>query len=403
MRILALNAGSSSLKFRVADATGSATTVLAGGAVEGIGSEPVLWTERDGTRSTPAPVEAATPGAAAEPVLSWLADQGIFDATVGGAVGFRIVHGGDRFTEPTVLGEAALDAIGDLRELAPLHNGPALDVVDEVKDRLPDLPLVAVFDTDFHRTMPPSARVYAIPTDLAEAHGLHRFGFHGLAHRSMAEQHAALTGRADHKLVTLQLGNGCSAAAIDAGRSIETSMGLTPTEGLVMGTRSGDVDPTLVVHLAERADLSVAEAAGILDRRSGLAGLSGIGADMKHLLDQAHQVDDADRPAAQLAIEVFCRRATHYVGAYLALLGGADAVVFGGGIGERSSEIRRRICEPLRWAGLALDGDRNDTAAGDAPERISADGASLEAWVVPVDEEAVIVDDTRRVLEPTTS
>jgi acetate kinase len=256
--------------------------------------------------------------------------------------------------------------------------------------------MVAVFDTAFHRTMPEVARQYALPVELALRHRIRRYGFHGIAHASLADGYAAGTGTPLEKvrLITLQLGNGCSVAAIAQGRSVETSMGFTPLEGLVMGTRSGDVDASIVSYLAEREKVAAAEVERWLNERSGLLGLSGRSNDMRELLRVAEQEQDKQ---AQCAIDLFCYRVRKYLGSYLAVLGGADAIVFGGGIGENAPEIREQICQNMKWCGLELNRDLNREAVGLAPGRaakITVVGSRLAAYVVATDEETWIARET---------
>jgi acetate kinase len=288
---------------------------------------------------------------------------------------------------------AALEAI---QELAPLHNGPSLQVIRTARARLGEqLPMVAVFDTTFHHTLPPCASQYAIPRDLATRHHIRRYGFHGLAHRYMMERYSALTTTPINqlKLITLQLGSGCSAAAIDAGRSVDTTMGLTPLEGLMMGTRSGDVDPSLPGFLAAKEGVTLDEIEAWLNTRSGLLGVSGHSADMRNLL----RVGAQGHAEAVLAIDLFCYRIRKSIGAYLAALNGAQAVVFGGGMGEQAPEIRARICADMDWCGLALDAARNVAATGNEA-RISTDEARVHAYVIPVDEASLIAQDTAACL-----
>jgi acetate kinase len=274
--------------------------------------------------------------------------------------------------------------------MAPLHNGPALAAIRAAREALgPAVPMVATFDTTFHRRMPEKAARYALQPELAERHGAFRYGFHGLAHRYMAERHAEITSSPEARLITLQLGNGCSATAISAGRSVDTSMGLTPLEGLMMGTRSGDVDPSLPSYLAHREGVEVAEVVGWLNKRSGLLGVSGTSRDMRELL----RARDRGDGRAALAVEMFCYRAKKQVGAYLAALGRADAVVFAGGIGERAPEVRAEICSGMEWCGLTLDLERNTRAVG-VEARISADSSPVEIYVIPVDEATIIARDT---------
>jgi acetate kinase len=329
---------------------------------------------------------------AARRVLRWLGDVAMLGAGGIAAVGHRVVHGGERFVEPTILDEGVIQAIEKLSHLAPLHNGPALSAIRAARAVLgPALPMVATFDTAFHRTMPEQASQYAIPRELAEKHGIRRYGFHGLAHRYMVERFAAVTGTPLEKVkvITLQLGNGCSAAAVKGGRSVDTSMGFTPLEGLMMGTRSGDVDPSLAGFLASREAVRIEEAEDWLNTRSGLLGVSGRSRDMRELLEAEGQ---GDAPATK-AVAMFCYRARKYVGAYLAALGGAHAVVFGGGIGENAPEVRRHICSGMDWCGLKLDPARNAAAVG-AEARISPDDAGIQVYVLPVDEGIIIARDT---------
>ena len=302
-----------------------------------------------------------------------------------------MVHGGDRFLESTRIDDVVLHALDALQALAPLHNAPSLAGIRAARARLDRAtPMVAVFDTSFHASMPEEAATYAIPPDLAARHGVRRYGFHGTAFRSVLAGYAALT-RTDERsarLVALHLGGGCSAAAIRDGRSVETSMGFTPLEGLVMGTRSGDLDPAIVTHLAGREGTSAEEIVRLLNEDSGLLGLSGSSGDVRDLLAR-----EAEDPRARLALEVFCHRVRKYVGAYLAVLGGADAVVWSGGIGEHAHEIRARVSAGLERLGIALDPARNRATVGTAGE-ITAPGASIRSWVVPADEAAVIARDT---------
>ena len=390
MRVLAINCGSSTLKFLLVD-TGNGRR-LAWGSVERIGGEASarFASAQGGGSAEGTRVEAPDHGAAARVVLDWLgpASDGV------DAVGHRVVHGGSQYLEPTIVDDGVLAAVQEASVLAPLHNAPALAALRASLEALPSTPMAAVFDTAFHRTLPPAAAAYAIPPELTERHGIRRYGFHGLAHRSMAERYAELTSRdpARTRLITMQLGSGCSATAIAGGTPVETSMGFSPLEGLVMGTRSGDVDPSLPAYLARREGVDAATVEHWLNRRSGLAGVSGGESDMRNLLDAARRGD----ARAALAVDMFCHRARKYVGAYMMVLGGADAVVFGGGIGENSPEVRERICAGMEWCGLVLDGERN---ARTSEGCITADGSTVEGFVVEVDEEILIARDTAALLE----
>jgi acetate kinase len=255
--------------------------------------------------------------------------------------------------------------------------------------------MVAVFDTAFHSTLPNHASKYAIPEELAEKHHVRRYGFHGIAHQYMTERYAAIASKAVDQvnLVTLQLGNGCSAAAVKGGRSVDTSMGFTPLEGLMMGTRSGDVDPSLAGYLARCEDVDTEEAERWLNRRSGLLGVSRLSQDMRELLEAEHRGD----ASAAMAVTMFCYRVKKYIGAYLAVLGGADALLFGGGIGENAPQVRERICSGMKWCGVILDQERNTKAVG-REAWISADRSQIGIQVIPVDEARLMARDTIRCL-----
>ncbi len=384
MTVLVLNCGSSSVKFRLVE---DGARCRARGVVERIGRDSLATFEAGGRPpwrdTTPVPDHAA----AVHRVVDWIrAEEARVDA-----VGHRVVHGGARFTRPMVLDRAVEETIEALERLAPLHNAPSLAGIRGARAALGgDLPMVAVFDTAFHATLPAAAAGYAIPYELAERHGIRRYGFHGTSYRAVLGRYGELTGTPPEQatLVALHLGNGCSAAAIREGRSVDTSMGFTPLEGLVMGTRAGDLDPALVGHLARVEGVGVDEVERWLNERSGLLGVSGRSRDMREVLAAA-----GEEPRARLAVEMFCYRARKYVGAYLAALGGADAVVFTGGIGENAPEVRARICAGMEWCGLRVDAARNAAAVG-REGLISAEGARLAAWVIPTDEELMIARDT---------
>ena len=401
MRVLVLNSGSSSIKFRVVEVVegpkGVLTTrsALLQGAVKGIGSiASIEVIDQDGLRST-ATLEIGNHAGALRELFDRLAGSlGTIEA-----VGHRVVHGGDQYVEPTLITEQVEAGIDALSELAPLHNPSCLAGIRGAKKILGSAkPMVAVFDTAFHQTMPAVAKQYALPTELADRYRIRRYGFHGIAHASLANGYAICTGNPLEKarLITLQLGNGCSVTAIAQGRSVETSMGFTPLEGLVMGTRSGDLDASIVSYLSEREKVEAAEVERWLNERSGLLGLSGRSNDMRELLRAAEQEQDK---RAKFAIDLFCYRVRKYLGSYLAVLGGADAIVFGGGIGENAPEIRDRICRNMEWCGLTLDPDRNRAAVGLAPGRaskISTDESRPAAYVVAADEESWIARETVR-------
>jgi acetate kinase len=368
MRVLVLNSGSSSVKYRLLDGDRS----LAHGLVDRIGEA--------GDGAGPKDHETAVRGVLARLDLGDLA-----------VVGHRVVHGGDRFTGPTLVDDEVLAAIEDLVPLAPLQNPANLSGIRVATRLLPGVPQVAVFDTAFHADLPEAAATYAIDAGLARRLRIRRYGFHGTSHAYVARRTAELLGRTVDatNVITLHLGNGASACAVAGGRSVATSMGLTPLAGLVMGTRSGDVDPALALYLHRQAGLSVEEVDDLLNHRSGLRGLCGVN-DMRVLLALRSGGD----PAASLAFDVYCRRLTEYVGAYLAVLGRVDAITFTAGVGENAPDVRAAALAGLEGLGIAVDPARN---AASAPVISPPDGP-VAVCVVPTDEEREIAGQARRLL-----
>jgi acetate kinase len=407
MNVLVLNVGSSTLKFQLVSTdeerfARDGDERLARGQVERIGGEAV-WSFRVGEGET---VKGTAPlrdhRATIEYLLRWMVDpaSGVAIGSLGdiGAAGHRVVHGAERFVRSVAIDDAVLRGIEETIELAPLHNPANLKGIHAVRAVLgPAVPQVAVFDTAFHHTLPERAFLYAIPYSLYRRHRVRRYGFHGTSHRYVAYRHRQLTGtpREAQKVITLHLGNGCSACAISAGQSVDTSMGFTPLEGLVMGTRAGDLDPAILDYVAAKEGLSLGEVESLLNKQSGLLGISGLTNDMRELLAEAAEHDDR---RARLAIEIFCYRARKYVGAYLAAMGGADAICFAGGIGENAPSVRAQICDGLQWAGVRLDAAANEAAVGGREGRVSEEGAGPEVWVIPTDEELLIARDTYRVV-----
>jgi acetate kinase len=406
MNVLVLNVGSSSLKFELigTDAErieANTDARLAGGSVERIGGEAVisLSARGHGTR-TAAPLRNLA--AAVEHVAGWLvsdeADTGIGSLAEIEAVGHRVVHGGENFARSQRIDEGVLRALDELVELAPLHNPHNIAGIRAATRVLgPGVPQVAVFDTAFHQTLPEIAFLYGLPYQLYRRYKVRRYGFHGTSHRYVAHRFRQLTGRPREatRLITLHLGNGASACAIRAGDSIDTSMGFTPLEGLVMGTRSGDLDPAILDFVASKEGLTLSQVESLLNKQSGLLGLSGLTPDMRELLKEIEEHDDR---RARLAVEVFCYRVRKYIGAYLAVLDGADAIVFAGGIGENAVEIRKRICSGLKWMGIELDAAANATLTSGREGKFSTPASRAELWVIPTDEELLIARDTWRVV-----
>jgi len=400
MRVLVFNCGSSTLKFKVIgldeNTPPGQEQRLTRGIVERIGSKAMLkFVDEKG----PCLQEAASVtdhGSATQRVFDWLGTLGYLETGGVEGVGYRVVHGGPHFLEPTLVDDRALEAIEAISNLALLHNHPSIETIRAAKIMLGSaIPMVAVFDTTFHSNMPERACRYPIPTELVEKHHIWRYGFHGIAHRYMVERYTVMTSTPVEKtrIITLQLGSGCSATAVQGGCSIDTSMGLTPLEGLMMGTRSGDVDPHLPGFLAQREGITLPEAEVLLNTKSGLLGVSGYSQDMRELLQREY---DGDQDAA-LAVEMFCYRIKKQIGAYLAVLGGADAVIFGGGIGENSPPVRSRICTGMEWCGIAIDENRNNSMVG-IEGKISTDDAKVKIYVIPIDEAVIIARDTVRLL-----
>ena len=413
MNVLVLNCGSSSLKFQLVDAT--TETRLARGVVERIGGQALCTYA---PRHAPARKHAEPVrdhAGAVERVMRWLVGGAGGDGADGGggtgegaavigspgevhAVGHRVVHGGESFRSHARIDAGVIRRIEDCIDLAPLHNPANLSGIRAARALLGEgVPMVAVFDTAFHSTMPEASYLYAIPYQLYRRHRIRRYGFHGTSHAWLAQRFAELAGKLRDRvdLITLHLGNGCSACAIRQGRSVATSMGFTPLEGLVMGTRCGDVDPSLVEHVALKEGMSLREMGTLLNKQSGLLGVSGLTSDMRDLLDEEREHGDR---RATLAIDLFVRRVKHYVGAYLAELGGAEAIVFSGGIGENSPEVRRRVCHGLGGLGIELDPERNAALPPGTEGEVGVDGARVRIAVIPTDEERMIARETAAVL-----
>ncbi|HEY7220021.1 MAG TPA: acetate kinase [Candidatus Binatia bacterium] len=404
MNVLVLNCGSSSVKFQLIETPGHlATTIrdrkLAVGLIDRLGAS-ATFKLKSGDNIVPLEENLATPDheIAVRAIIERLGlsmSGGAAEWRVD-AIGHRVVHGGDLFTAAVALDDDVLARIESLDDLAPLHNPAAVSGIHAARKIFgATAPMAAVFDTAFHHTIPETAATYAIPIELAKKHAIRRYGFHGMAHQYSLLRYAELMGVSPEQinLVTLHLGNGSSACAIRAGRSVDTSMGFTPLEGLVMGTRSGDLDPALVSYIARKENVDAGEVERWLNYRSGLLGLSGISNDMRELVFR-YESD----PRARLAVDVFCYRARKYLGAYLAALGGADAVVFSGGIGENAPAVREKICAGMDWCALSLDQEKNHATVG-GEGVISATGAALQVYVIPSDEEALIARETAKLFQ----
>jgi acetate kinase len=401
MKILVLNCGSSTLKFQLIETAAAPKSTgvdvkLARGVVDRIGSAASTRFEAVGSTEKQESVPIHDHEEAVGKVVEWLNSQPrlrVFDA-----VGHRVVHGGERFTRSVCIDEQVIAALDELCEIAPLHNPASVSGIRAARSMLgAAMPMVAAFDTSFHRTLPKHAFTYAIAHELATKYRIRRYGFHGLAHQYSVLRYGELTGTAKERVnvVTIHLGSGCSACAIRGGESMDTSMGFTPLEGLVMGTRSGDLDPALMSYLAQSESVEASEVEHWLNKGSGLLGISGFSNDMRELM----AAYDAN-PRARLAVDVFCYRARKYLGAYLAVLGGAEAIIFSGGIGENSPAVREKICANMEWCGLELDPVANSKTIG-KDGRISNVDSKLNSFVVHTDEELLIARETARLIEAT--
>ncbi len=409
VNVLVLNCGSSSLKFQVVATDAAAMEadtdrVLARGMVERIGSEALLTLSAGDTPAVRSAEPLRDHRAALEAVLRWLVGGAVPGLASPGdvhAVGHRVVHGGETLTAATLLDEKAIRTIEACIDLAPLHNPANLRGIDAARVAFgPGVPQVAVFDTAFHATMPETSYLYAIPYPMYVRHRVRRYGFHGTSHRYVAWRYRGLADvtREATNVVSLHLGNGASACAIKGGVSLDTTMGMTPLEGLVMGTRSGDLDPGILEFLHHKEGLSLAELDSMLNKQSGLLGVSGLTSDMRDLL--AEEAAHGDR-RARLAIDLFCLRARKAIGAMLARMGGADAILFTGGIGENAAPVRARILDGMEWCGVTLDPARNDATVGGKEGEIGAQGSRLRVFVIPTNEELIIARDTVRCVTGT--
>ncbi len=402
MKILVLNCGSSSIKFQLRDAVDE--RLLCKGLIERIGEPQGAIAVSADSRKLERREELANHAAALDHMIHLLTSpelgvlEKLTDVT---AVGHRVVHGGEDYSDSVLIDDKAIETIDRLSSLAPLHNPPNLKGILACREVLPGVPQVAVFDTAFHQTMEPVAYIYPLPRELYEKYKIRRYGFHGTSHRYVHRRARALAGLEGKpsRIVTAHLGNGCSITAIKDGRVVDTSMGFTPLEGLVMGTRSGDIDSSLPLYLLEQG-LSQKEIGAILQKKSGLLGLSnGKSNDMRHMLEH---YDDPAEPLARLALDVYCYRLKKYVGAYAAALGGMDVLAFTGGVGENAVLVRSKTCEGLEFLGLELDPKRN--SEGSRKEAlITTDSSRVRAFVIPTDEELVIAEETVRLVQPARS
>lgn len=391
MKVLVINAGSSSVKYHLYQMPQA--DVLAMGLVERIGEEDSELSHFYQGRTHHIPAEVQDVGGAMELIFQTLVSDevGVLqDLSEIGAVGHRVVHGGEEFTGSVIINEKVIASIEKFADLAPLHNPPNLEGILAAQRHLQHTPQVACFDTAFHSTIPQVAYMYALPYELYEKYGIRRYGFHGISHRYVARRAAALMGKGKYEInaITCHLGNGCSITAVKNGHSVDTSMGLTPLEGVPMGTRSGDLDPAILFYLGEKGyDAKALKA--LCNKESGLLGLSGVSNDVRDLEEFAGN----GNARAKLAIDVFCYRIKKYIGAYAAVLDTVDAVVFTGGIGENAVLMREKICDAVRQIGLELDREANKAAVAKEAQ-ISTQNSEVKVFVIPTNEQVAIANDT---------
>ncbi|MCE5186522.1 MAG: acetate kinase [Planctomycetaceae bacterium] len=397
MKVLVINAGSSSIKYQLFEMP--AGTIVAKGMVERIGEPESALVHQYNNSKFASEVKAPDHDAGMQVILSTLTDAKIGvvkNISEIGAVGHRVVHGGEEFTGSVIINSHVLDSIERFADLAPLHNPPNLTGIRAAMHSLPSAVQTACFDTAFHTSIPKTAYIYGLPYDIYEKYRVRRYGFHGTSHRYVAQRCAALMGvdKSRANIITCHLGNGCSITAVKEGKSVDTSMGLTPLEGVVMGTRCGDIDPAILFYLADKG-YTVKQLNTMCNKQSGLLGISGISNDMRNLRE--HAKEGSER--ARLALDIFGYRVTKYIGAYTAVLGRLDAVVFTGGIGENDAAMRAQICAGQSQIGIAIDAGANE--AREPKERlISAAQSRVKVYVIATDEEAAIAADTYALAHP---
>lgn len=397
MNVLVVNCGSSSLKYQLIDMTGE--HVMAKGQFEKIGADDAIFTHK---RPDAEKFEKVEPIHDHKEALKILLDI-LIDKEYGvissmeeiDAVGHRVVHGGEKFADSVLITPAVMSALDECAKIAPLHNPPNIEGIEACQSIMPDVPQVAVFDTAFHQTMPPEAYLYGLPYEAYTEMGVRRYGFHGTSHKYVSQRCAELLGKhmSDLRIISCHLGNGSSVAAIKGGRSIDTSMGFTPLSGLIMGTRCGDIDPAIVPFLMEKWDMTYHEIDAVMNKKSGVLGISGVSNDFRVIEDAAKE----GNKRAQLALDMFHYKVRSTIGAFAAVMGGVDAIIFTAGIGENGIGNRDAICNGLEYLGTRLDSNRNNTRGEE--KEISVEGAAVKIFVIPTNEEIMIARDTRRITQ----
>ncbi|KGN02889.1 acetate kinase [Clostridium novyi A str. 4570] len=396
MKILVINCGSSSLKYQLIDMTSEQP--IAQGLVERIGIEGSVLTHKVNGKKYKIEEEMKDHKKAIELVLNALVNEEygvIKNMEEISAVGHRVVHGGEKYAESVLIDSEVMEALEDFVKLAPLHNPPNIIGINACKELMPSTPMVAVFDTAFHQTLPDYAYMYSLPYDLYEKHGIRKYGFHGTSHKYVSAMAAEVLGKniEDLKLITCHLGNGSSLAAVKNGKCVDTSMGFTPLAGLTMGTRCGDIDPAIVTFLIKELNYSVDEVNKIMNKESGVLGISGISSDFRDILKAAAEGNER----AELALNIFKNKVIQYIGAYTAVMGGVDAIIFTAGVGENSEPIRKRIVSELGFLGIKLDEEKNKVMG--ETETISTEDSKVKVLAIPTNEELMIARDTKEIVE----
>ena len=395
MKVLVINCGSSSLKYQVIDS--ESEKVLAKGLCERIGIDGRLVYQPAGSEKIITESDMPTHKEAVRMVLDALVDpeNGVLKSLDEiGAVGHRIVHGGEKFTESAVITDEMLAKVEECNELAPLHNPANIIGINACRELMPGVPMVGVFDTAFHQTMPQKAYMYAVPYECYEKYGVRRYGFHGTSHSFVSKRAAEVAGidLNNSKIIVCHLGNGASVSAVHNGKSVDTSMGLSPLEGLVMGTRSGDIDPTAVEYIAKKEGLDFDGVMNLLNKKSGVLGISGVSSDFRDLLE----AQDKGDKRAKLAVDMFVYRVVKYSGAYTAAMNGVNLIAFTAGVGENNGYVREEICRYLGFMGVKIDSRINDETHGE-DKRISTDDSNVLVYVIPTNEELAIARETVRL------
>ena len=395
MKILVINCGSSSLKYQFINMTNE--EVLAKGLVERIGMEGSILTHKVNDEKYVIEEAMKDHKDAIKLVLDALTDKqhGVIDDMADiSAVGHRVVHGGEKYANSVLIDEDVMKSLEECIKLAPLHNPPNIIGINACKALMPNTPMVAVFDTAFHQTIPEYAYIYPLPYELYKKYGVRKYGFHGTSHRYVSKKAAELIGKniEDLKIITCHLGNGASICAVENGKSVETSMGFTPLEGIAMGTRSGNIDPAILPFLMKELNLSLDEVNDILNKKSGVYGISGVSSDFRDIEEAAEKGDHR----AKLALDVFHYKVRRFIGSYAAAMGGVDCVVFTAGLGENSAESREEICKNLEFLGINIDQKKNNEGRGFA-KVISEDNSKVKVFVIPTDEELMIARDTNEI------